>query len=780
MNPTFDAFLRSWPISPWLCVSLTIAAAVYLHGWFKLRQHDPLRWSGLRLAAFLGGLAAVFLALASPIEVFADLLLSVHMVQHMLLMMVAPPLVWLGKPLLPTLRGLPRVIRSGIALPILRAPLARDAFALLTHPLISWPIFAAAVWIWHAPVSYELALRDPTWHVAEHATFLAASMLFWFPVIQPYPSRPRWSRWLVLPYLVFADVQNTVLSAWLVFASEPIYQHYMEVPSIVSWSPLADQQLAGVLMWVPGSVAFLLPVFVIGIRTLGGRSSNIERRFTQSERPHPLPSLPIVSLTSASCHVAATATPALPWDMLKAPLVGRFLRWRFGRPVLQTVMLIAAVVVMLDGFTGPEVGPANLAGVAPWIHWRGLVMFGLLVGGNFFCMACPFTLPRRFAGYWLPRGRAWPRALRSKWLAVALVAAFLWSYEAFALWDSPWLTAWIALAYFAAAFVIDGLFRDAAFCKYVCPIGQFNFVQSLVSPLEVRVREPQACTACRTKDCVRGNETASGCGTHLFQSRKLGNLDCTFCLDCVQACPHENIGVLGVTPGNTLIRLDLFRSGIGRLGHRADVAALIWLLVFGAFANAAGMIAPVVAYQDRLAEWWDISQLAVVAFYYSFALVVGPLAILASAAAISRWWGRARRSCGALAIRFAYAFVPLGFAMWLAHHGFHFLTSYATILPVSQRLFGDLAGVAAIGEPAWQHACCLGVADWIIKFELLALDVGLLGSLAVGYQIASDRTRFTRPLRVFAPWALLAVALFVVGVWIVLEPMQMRGTLPPE
>lgn len=778
MNPLFDAFLRSWPSSPWLCFTLAAAASIYVRGWLRLRRHDSQRWSGLRLAAFLGGLGAVYLALASPIEVFADLLLSVHMVQHMLLMMVAPPLVWLGNPLLPLLRGLPRVIRSGVALPILRAPLARDVFHALAHPLVAWPIFAGAVWIWHAPPSYQLALAEPTWHVIEHATFLAASLLFWYPVVQPYPSRPHWSRWLVLPYLVFADVQNTVLSAWLSFAAEPIYRHYTEVPGIGGWTPLADQQLAGVLMWVPGSVAFLLPVFVIGIRMLGGRSTMAPQRPRNAEGPPFLPTLPILQVAPAGCRVAAAHQRAQPWDLLQMPVIGLLLRWRWTRPALQTSMFVAALLVMLDGFTGPEVGPANLAGVAPWIHWRGLVMLGLLVGGNFFCMACPFTLPRRAAARWLPSGRAWPRSLRSKWLAVALLAVFLWAYEAFSLWDSPWLTAWIVLTYFAAAFVVDGLFRDAAFCKYVCPIGQFNFAQSLVSPLEVRVREPQVCLSCQTKDCIRGNETACGCGTHLFQPRKLGNFDCTFCLDCVQACPHENVGILADVPGSTLTRLDEFRSGIGRLARRADVAALVWLLVFGAFANAAGMIASVVRWQDALRDRLGISQFAIVTLYYLLALVLAPLLLLAIASAGSRGWAAARRPIDLLAVRFAFAFVPLGFAMWLAHHGFHFLTSYATILPVTQRMLGDFAGIAALGEPAWQHACCVGVADWIIKFELLSLDVGLLGTLAVGYRIASDRTLFPRPLGVFAPWAVLAVGLFALGVWIVLEPMQMRGTLP--
>ena len=112
------------------------------------------------------------------------------------------------------------------------------------------------------------------------------------------------------------------------------------------------------------------------------------------------------------------------------------------------------------------------------------------MAGNVFCMACPFMVPRTLARRWLPRGRSWPRWLRNKWLAVVLLVGFLWAYEAFALWDSPWWTAWIVLAYFAAAFVIDGFFRGASFCKYVCPIGQFNFVQSLISPLRNQGARP--------------------------------------------------------------------------------------------------------------------------------------------------------------------------------------------------------------------------------------------------------------------------------------------------
>src|SRR5207244_3853807 len=102
-----------------------------------------------------------------------------------------------------------------------------------------------------------------------------------------------------------------------------------------------------------------------------------------------------------------------------------------------------------------------------------------------------------------------PRTLRNKWPAVLLIVAFLWAYEALALWDRPRWTACLALSYFIAAFVIDGMFRGASFCKYVCPIGQFNFVQSLASPLEVKARDPAVCASCQTKDCIRGRPSHS-------------------------------------------------------------------------------------------------------------------------------------------------------------------------------------------------------------------------------------------------------------------------------
>jgi hypothetical protein len=154
---------------------------------------------------------------------------------------------------------------------------------------------------------------------------------------------------------------------------------------------------------------------------------------------------------------------------------------------------------------------------------------------------------------------------------------------------------------------------------------------------------------------------------------------------------------------------------------------------------------------------------------YLLALVAVPLLAVGGAAALSRRWGRLQASTIELATRYAYALVPLGFGMWLAHYSFHFLTSYGALVPVTQRFAADL-GLASLGDPAWSFSCCISDTPWLARLELLFLDIGLLLSLYTGYRLASN-------LRALAPWALLFVLLFAAGVWIVLQPMQMRGTL---
>ena len=806
MSPLVDAFLRSWPLSPWLLASLGVAACIYLRGWLALYSKNPRRWHVGRLVAFAAGLAIVFLALASPIEPFAALFLRVHMLQHLLLMMAAPPLVWLGAPLFPMLRGLPRQVRTYWVAPLLRSRILQPFFARLTHPVVALPLFVAATWLWHVPAAYELSLRSSGWHHFQHVCFLGTALLFWFPVVRPYPSHPHWSPWLLVPYLIVADVQNTVLSALLTFSSQVLYPHYASVPRLGGISALGDQSAAGVLMWVPGSIVFLLPLFSIGVRLLYGQepgavaqgSRDNTRAFAslggrRAARngiavwplPPPLTPLREGERRTASVRLPVIATaPSLDvrsrtgrFDLLRFPLVGRFLRWHHARLAMQLVMMALAAVLIFDGLCGPQVGAMNLAGVLPWIHWRGLLILTLLAAGNFFCMACPFVVPRTFARRWLPAGRNWPQRLRSKWLAVFLLVLFLWAYEAFSLWDSPWWTAWLALGYFSAAFVIDGFFRGAAFCKYVCPIGQFNFVQSLVSPLEVKIVDADVCMSCRTRDCIRGRGNIPGCEMHLSQPHKSGNMDCTFCLDCVHVCPHENVGILARAPGSDLWH-DKQRSGLGRFGKRQDLAVLVVILVFGAFANAAGMVGPVVAGRERLDRLLgQASPLVMTTLFYVVALLVLPLLAVGGAALLSRKWGRSAETWIEVATRYSYALVPVGLGMWLSHYSFHLLTSYDTVVPTAARFLSDL-GSNVLGRPHWVAGCCRGAVDGLLELEIVFLDLGMLLSLYTSYRIALARSsRWSQRLWGLAPWAALIVLLFAAGVWIIFQPMQMRGTL---
>lgn len=260
MDQVVAAALQSWTFDPWIIVPLVVAAGIYFRGWRELRRQMPDRFTAWRLVAFLSGLAIIFVAIASPLDAFAGLLLQVHMVQHILLMMMAPPLILLGAPAIPMLRGLPQsVAKTGLG-PFLAWPALRRLGHFLAHPVVCWTSFVVANLAWHIPALYELALRSPFWHRVEHICFLGTALLFWWPVIQPWPSISRWPRWAMIPYLLLADLQNTALSAFIVFYERVIYPTYATVPRLWGISVLNDQAAAGSIMWVLGSVIFLVPV----------------------------------------------------------------------------------------------------------------------------------------------------------------------------------------------------------------------------------------------------------------------------------------------------------------------------------------------------------------------------------------------------------------------------------------------------------------------------------------------------------------------------------------
>jgi polyferredoxin len=468
-------------------------------------------------------------------------------------------------------------------------------------------------------------------------------------------------------------------------------------------------------------------------------------------------------------------------DVLRWPVVGPFLRWRHARTTLQLAALGVAAVVVLHGLFGPDLAATNLATVVTWVHYRGLLVVALLAAANIFCTACPFVLVRDAARRLrVPAGR-WPARLRTKWLGIALLAGVLFAYELFDLWALPRATAWLVLGYFGAALSIDLLFRGATFCKYLCPIGQFNFTASTLSPLEVTVRDRDVCRGCRTSDCIRGRRSPlnpavtiqRGCELGLYLPSKVGNLDCTFCLDCVHACPHDNVAIAARTPGAELVDARR-RSGIGRLAARPDIAALVVLFTFGGLLNAFAMTSPIYALEDWLAGVMRVSSEApVLATIFLAALVAVPIALLGGSAAASlRLAPRPGASPASQVVQYAAALVPLGFGVWLAHYGFHLLTGALTIVPVTQSAVIDLLGWPALGEPLWTW---VGLQPGtVFPLQVGFVLLGAMGSLAVAHGIA-EREHPSQAFRAAAPWSVMVVLLAVAAMWVFAQPMEMRG-----
>lgn len=466
-------------------------------------------------------------------------------------------------------------------------------------------------------------------------------------------------------------------------------------------------------------------------------------------------------------------------DLLRLPLVGSLLKKRHARTVLQIPLFVVSALMIVHGLFGPQLAPRNLATTLTWVHFRGALVLVLLLAGNFFCLACPFMLVRNLARKFFRPVRNWPRRLRNKWLSVGLFVAILFLYEWLDLWASPWWTAWLIITYFAGALLIDAVFKHATFCKFVCPIGQFNFVASTVSPFEVTVRDHDVCDRCATKDCIRGVREPEaplvtiqrGCELALFQPRKVGNVDCTFCLDCVQACPYDNVGIISRVPAMELVS-DPMRSGIGYFSKRKDLAVLAVVFGFGALLNAFGMVSPVYALEQWLAKLFHVNaEFPVLASVFAAFLIFEPLLLIGVATWVTRVWGGSRRPWLSLAVRYSYSLVPIGFGIWLAHYSFHFLTGLYTFIPVTQAAFADF-GWAMLGQPHWGSP---GFAPNVVQlFEFGFVTLGLIGSLLVSFTIVVT-DEMVHTVRAFVPWAMLAILMAGAAFWLLSQPMEMRG-----
>jgi polyferredoxin len=511
---------------------------------------------------------------------------------------------------------------------------------------------------------------------------------------------------------------------------------------------------------------------------------------------HPLPVLPEKRIIPGR-NARFAPQPAGP-DLLRVPLLRRFLRWRYARLVFQLPLLLLAIMMIIDGFTGRQLAPRNLATTASWLHYRGLVVIALALVGNAFCAACPLMLTRG-TSRWLRRHLPerfqlrWPRVLQGKFPVIILLLLFFFSYEYFNLWASPWLTAWLAVGYFGAALAVDTLFPPGTFCRYACPLGNFNFALATAAPTQITAVDHDICRSCEHKPCLHGRESYGdesqargeaafiplasivnangagffpGCETGLMAPTIQSNMDCTSCFNCVRACPFDNVALTVRSP----VR-EATHSPWRRRGHLSVMLLGIFLALMG-LLNAAAMVAPFYTLADLAAGLLGTdSELLLLVLLFAGTSVAG-LALIMLVTSLADLAGGARVKPRDSLQRWGYVVVILGIGFWAAHYIFHFLTGALQIIPVTGHFF-YYRGLA--GPPDWQLAR-LVPTRYLFTVTAAITSIYTLLAFYTGIRIAL-RDFGRRGVLAMWPILLFILAFAALALWLLGQPMEMRGTL---
>lgn len=272
MSPLLRALLTSWDLRPEILLTLGVLGGLFTLGWIRLRRRSRQNrlaapW---RLLSYWTGLIILAVALMSGIDILSGQLFFMHMVQHLLLVMIVPPLLLLTNPFPFLLWGLPPTARRWVGGLFVRDSAFRSALQTVTRPPVVWIAFVGLLLIWHDPNLYNLALTSDRAHDLEHLSFFVPGMLFWWHVIGAGPKlHGTLSPVVRIAFVMLAVPPNFLLGAVIGFSTNIIYTYYESVPRIYGISALSDQQLAGFIMWVPGSMMYIIAALVLLATLLG-------------------------------------------------------------------------------------------------------------------------------------------------------------------------------------------------------------------------------------------------------------------------------------------------------------------------------------------------------------------------------------------------------------------------------------------------------------------------------------------------------------------------------
>lgn len=283
---------KAWSFEPSVLIPLAITILIYVRGLHNVWQRagrghgiTARQWIG-----FIGAMGVLVLTLMSPLHELSDQLFSAHMVQHLVLMLVAAPLLIISDFQLALLWALPRRRAQQVGSGFNQSRPVSGVWRVLNHPVVVWILFTVAMWIWHAPRFYQAALNNDVIHTFEHVTFLIAAMLFWWILLKH--NRPDHVHYaMTVPFLFLTVLQSGILGALMTFTSQSWYPDYASSTAAWGLTPLQDQQIAGLIMWIPGGAVFTLLTighFAAWLRALERRSSRLPQRDVHPT-PHELP-----------------------------------------------------------------------------------------------------------------------------------------------------------------------------------------------------------------------------------------------------------------------------------------------------------------------------------------------------------------------------------------------------------------------------------------------------------------------------------------------------------
>ena len=243
-----DDLWTAWRLETGIIIPLALILVLYVRG---ARASRGIRMH--QLNCFWSGYAALVLALMSPLHPMGEALFSAHMVQHEILMLIAAPLIVCSRPLVPLLWGLPLSMRRRLGR-FPKWPPVQKTWSTLTRPLIAWWVHAAALWIWHAPGLFQLTLVNETVHAAQHLSFLGSALLFWWSL---FYVRGQTGYGAGVLYIFTTAVHTSILGALLTFSTRIWFPAYARSARAWGLTPLEDQQIGGLIMWVPAGIIYV-------------------------------------------------------------------------------------------------------------------------------------------------------------------------------------------------------------------------------------------------------------------------------------------------------------------------------------------------------------------------------------------------------------------------------------------------------------------------------------------------------------------------------------------